>query len=151
MEIFSQLMDEAASGFDFHYGCAEIGLSHICSADDLLVFVVGNLKSVQCIKEVMESFSDLSGLIPNPEKSSLFLSGIPDGVKTQIKECLYMEEGKLHVRYLGVPLISKKLSAVNLEFEWKIAGRVTSWVSKHLSFAGRLQLIKSVLIGMQVY
>jgi hypothetical protein len=85
MEIFSQLMDEAASGFDFHYGCAEIGLSHICSADDLLVFVVGNLKPVQCIKGVMESFFDLSSLIPNPAKSSLFLSGIPVDVNTQIR------------------------------------------------------------------
>jgi len=30
MEIFSQLMDEAASGFDFHHSCAEIGLSPLC-------------------------------------------------------------------------------------------------------------------------
>ena len=34
------------SGFDFHYGCAEIGLSHLCFVDDLLVLVMGNLMSV---------------------------------------------------------------------------------------------------------
>jgi hypothetical protein len=63
-----------------------------------------------------------------------------------------MEEGSLPIRYLGVPLISKKLSAVDSEvLVEKIAGRITSWLSKNLTFAGRLQLMQSVLFSMQVY
>jgi hypothetical protein len=65
---------------------------------------------------------------------------------------MQMREGHLPVRYLGVPLISSKLSArdcrVLIE---KIAGRIDSWTSKNLSFAGRLQLLSSILYSIQVY
>jgi hypothetical protein len=33
----------------------------------------------------------------------------------------------------------------------KIAGRIDSWSSKKLSFAGRLQLLSSILYSIQVY
>jgi hypothetical protein len=63
-----------------------------------------------------------------------------------------MREGHLPIRYLGVPLISSKLSAgdcrVLIE---KIAGRIDSWTSKNMSFAGRLQLLSSILYSIQVY
>jgi hypothetical protein len=63
-----------------------------------------------------------------------------------------MEEGKLPVRYLGVPLVSSKLSAMDCRvLIEKITSRIGSWTSRQLSFAGRLQLISSVLYGLQVY
>jgi len=63
-----------------------------------------------------------------------------------------MKEGQLHVRYLGVPLISSNLSAADCRMLMeKISGRLDSWTSKKLSFAGRLQLISSVLYSLQVY
>ena len=33
----------------------------------------------------------------------------------------------------------------------KIVARIKSWTSKHLSYGGRLQLIKSVLFSLQIY
>jgi len=33
----------------------------------------------------------------------------------------------------------------------KITGRINSWLSRHLSFAGRLQVVSSVLYSVQVY
>lgn len=66
--------------------------------------------------------------------------------------CLTMKEGKLPVRYLGVPLISKTLSVADCTMLMKkISGMIYSWLSKNLSFAGRLQLLSSVLYGMHVY
>lgn len=63
-----------------------------------------------------------------------------------------MKEGKLPVRYLGVPLISSKLSVADCEsLLGKILGRINSWMSKHLSSAGRLQLLSPVLYSIQVY
>lgn len=63
-----------------------------------------------------------------------------------------MKEGVLPIQYLGVPLISKKLYAegcgVLME---KVSARIDSWLSKHLSFAGRLQLISSDLYSLQVF
>ena len=56
------------------------------------------------------------------------------------------------MRCLGVPLISSKLQAsdCNVLVE-RIIGRAKNWSCKYLSFAGRLQLIKSVLFYIQVY
>jgi hypothetical protein len=67
-------------------------------------------------------------------------------------ECLGMKEGKLPVRYLGVPLISNKLSSLDCEaLLEKISSQINSWMAKHLSFAGRLQLLSSVLYIIQIY
>jgi hypothetical protein len=66
-----------------------------------------------------------------------------------------MKEGKLpdiEVRYLGVPLISSKLSGADCDsLLGKISGRINYWMSKHLSFAARLQLLSSVLYSIQVF
>jgi hypothetical protein len=63
-----------------------------------------------------------------------------------------MKQGRFPVRYLGVPLISTRLSAANCSVLLeKIMGRINSWISKKLSFAGRLQLLNSILYNIQVY
>ena len=60
--------------------------------------------------------------------------------------------GILPVRYLGVPLVTRRLSARDCEpLVEKITARITSWSAKLLSYAGRLQLIKSVLFSLQNY
>jgi hypothetical protein len=63
-----------------------------------------------------------------------------------------MIEGRLPVRYLGVPLITKRLSTADCEgLLAKFTARIDSWCVKHLSFAGRLQLISFVLFSLQVF
>ena len=60
--------------------------------------------------------------------------------------------GNLPMKYLGVPLITTKLKRGDCEeLIRKISGRITSWNSKFLSYAGRIQLINSVLYGIQSY
>ncbi|GKB10859.1 RNA-directed DNA polymerase, eukaryota, reverse transcriptase zinc-binding domain protein [Tanacetum coccineum] len=60
--------------------------------------------------------------------------------------------GKLPVRYLGVPLITKKISSTDCKpLIDKVKNRVLDWRNKALSYSGRLQLISSVLSAMQIY
>ncbi|KAL5861836.1 hypothetical protein ACOSQ4_003132 [Xanthoceras sorbifolium] len=63
------------------------------------------------------------------------------------------QEGVLPVKYLGIPLISTKLMAVDCRvLVDRIVARVKSWTSRVLSFTRRLhQLIQSVLFSIQVY
>lgn len=75
----------------------------------MLIFSLAKIQSVQCIKNVLEKFASLSGLNPNPSKSTFYCPGIAEGLKGQIKECLQMREEFLPVRYLSMPFISKKL------------------------------------------
>ena len=66
--------------------------------------------------------------------------------------CYTVPHGKLPVRYLGVPLISTKLTKRDCaELTKKISNRIQSWNSKFLSYAGRAQLIQTVLYGIQNY
>jgi hypothetical protein len=59
------------------------------------------------------------------------------------------QEGVLPVRYLGVTLISKRLTTGDCDaLVSKVAARIDSWLARSLSFAGRLQLLSSVLLSL---
>ncbi|KAL0302173.1 UNVERIFIED_CONTAM: hypothetical protein Scaly_3040000, partial [Sesamum calycinum] len=60
--------------------------------------------------------------------------------------------GSPPVRYLGLPLISARLSVTDCQsLLQKIDSRIKGWEGIQLSFAGRVQLIKSVLTSFEVY
>ena len=60
--------------------------------------------------------------------------------------------GSLPVKYLGVPLITTRLSySACKPLVDSITARISSWTAKFLTFAGRLQLIKSVLCSIQSF
>lgn len=54
--------------------------------------------------------------------------------------------------YLGIPISHKKLSVLEgrVLIE-KMVGRIKTWSSKHLSYAGRCVLINAVLVAIQAY
>lgn len=87
---------------DFHPKCSKLQLSHLCFTDGLLIFSEASVKSVQAIKGVLAEFAELSGLKANPNKSSVFCSGVLPAAKEAVLNCLHMNEGSLPVRYLGV-------------------------------------------------
>jgi hypothetical protein len=155
MEVFSRIMKMSTgtdSGFKFHPYCFKVKLTHLCFADDLLLFSKASLSSINVIKAALMEFEDLSGLKANPSKSSFYCSGISERVKQILLSSMQMKEGKLPVRYLGVPLISSRLSSADcgvlLE---RITRRIDSWLCRNLSYVGRLQLLSSVLYSLQVY
>nr|GEV16796.1 RNA-directed DNA polymerase, eukaryota, reverse transcriptase zinc-binding domain protein [Tanacetum cinerariifolium] len=58
----------------------------------------------------------------------------------------------LLVSYLGVPLISKQLGINDCKkLIDKVKEKVLNWKNKMLTYAGRLQLITSVLSAIHVY
>jgi hypothetical protein len=155
MEILSRLLTEASSNperFRFHHKCSKLKLTHLCFADDLLIFFKADLGSIQTVQDVLAEFEVLSGLKANPAKSAFFCAGIHRDDKLALLEVLQMPEGSLPVQYLGVPLITKRLSAMDCDaLVAKIGGRIDSWLVRHLSFAERLQLISSILFSLQVF
>ncbi|XP_028120128.1 uncharacterized protein LOC114317571 [Camellia sinensis] len=154
MEILSRILAEKAShpDFKFHWRCEETKIVNLCFADDLMIFCKGDVSTVQSIKLGLEEFKSLSGLSPSPNKSHIFFSGCDVQLRNEILGVCNFSEGKLPVRYLGVPLVSTKLKAIDCDqLVERITKRVKSWTNKCLTYAGRAQLIQSVLFSMQVY
>lgn len=65
--------------------------------------------SISLMLECLNSFKEMSGLAPNPDKSNILTCGVAPSVKNQLIASLGYREGALPVRYLGVPLISSRL------------------------------------------
>jgi hypothetical protein len=137
--------------FKFHWRCKKDNISHLCFADDLMIFSKGDVKSIRMIRNVLTKFQDLSGLYPNPNKSDI-LSGVLNIEREQIICILGFREGGLPMKYLGEPLILSRLKAVYCKgLVDRITSKVRHWTCRTLSYAGRVQLINSVLFSIQVY
>ncbi|KAJ6941863.1 hypothetical protein NC652_007817 [Populus alba x Populus x berolinensis] len=138
--------------FRFHWRCKQNAITHLTFADDLMIFSHADIASVKIIREVLNNFSSLSGLEINHSKSQVFVSGVAEALKTDIINCLAFRLGSLPVKYLGVPLISSRLTHQHcLPLIERIISRIKLWTSVSLTYAGRLQLIKSTLFSIQVY
>uniref|UniRef100_A0A5B7BNK9 Reverse transcriptase domain-containing protein n=2 Tax=Davidia involucrata TaxID=16924 RepID=A0A5B7BNK9_DAVIN len=154
MEAFSGILNWNIKnqGFSFHPKCEKLEISHLCFADDLFILCGADVISAITIKDSLEELNQRAGLSPNAQKCQVFFSGVAASVKLDICHILNMKEGFFPVKYLGVPRISSRLSSKECkELVEKIAKRIHSWVNRSLSYAGRLQLILSILYSIQVY
>ena len=102
-------------------------LVHLSFANDLLIFSGSQLESVQAINNILMHFSAISGMKINEGKSSVFFSGTNDEVKRQMLNLLRFREGKLPIKYLGVPLLSTRLKKEHCSILLnKISARINS-------------------------
>ncbi|GJT90597.1 RNA-directed DNA polymerase, eukaryota, reverse transcriptase zinc-binding domain protein, partial [Tanacetum coccineum] len=138
--------------FKYHFGCKRLKITHLSFADDLLVLCNGDANSVKVIKKALDSFSKVSGLHPNLGKSIIFCGNMDKGDIERILHILPFKQGKLPMRYLGVPLVAKKIGVKDCKCLLdKIKDRISCWKNNSLSYAGRTQLLASVLASIQVY
>ena len=118
----------------------------------MLLLCHGDLISASILRRALDEFTMCSGLNPSIDKSVVFFGSVPDSVKENILLVLPFRVGELPLKYLGVPLTGKQFSnddgRVLVE---KVKNRIYDWRNKTLSFAGRLQLISSVLSSLHVY
>ncbi|GKB72091.1 hypothetical protein Tco_0933503 [Tanacetum coccineum] len=85
-------------------------------------------------------------------KSTIFFGGLTSAEQQNILDIIPFSIGKLPVRYLGVPFITKKLSTSDCKpIISKVKAMINDWKNKSLSFAKRVKLIASVLSSMQNY
>ncbi|KAL0462385.1 UNVERIFIED_CONTAM: Transposon TX1 uncharacterized protein [Sesamum latifolium] len=105
-----------------------------------------DIYSVTVLHEVLEEFRILSGLPANAQKSQILLSKAAEQHEQQIVNLLGFPRGTLPVRYLGILLITSKLSIADCApLLQRIDSRIAGWIQANLSYAGRTQLIKSVI------
>lgn len=98
---------------------------------------------------MLSEFEKLSGLAVNISKTSLFSCGVSEDILQRVNSSYGLSRSQLPIRYLGLPLSSKKLSIKDYDpLILQIKKKLGSWTSKTLTMAGRLTLISSVISGI---
>ena len=93
----------AAGNIGYHPTCAQINLTQLSFADDIMVFTDGEPSSLQGIFSVLNEFESWSGLAIIPAKSAIYMGGT-------VHQCFLDEVSRLNlpidtlpIRYLGLP------------------------------------------------
>ncbi|GJT55366.1 RNA-directed DNA polymerase, eukaryota, reverse transcriptase zinc-binding domain protein [Tanacetum coccineum] len=117
-----------------------------------IMFCHDDIDSEKVIKKSIEEFGNFSGLLPNFSKSTIFFGSTNHDSQLCILDILPFSIGKFAMKYLGVPLISKRLGTSNYKALLdKIKKKVNHWRNKCLSYVGKHMLISSVLEVIQMY
>lgn len=110
MNVLGHMLNRGAeeNQFGYHHRCSRLRLTHLCFADDLLIFAEGSPRSVAGVLSILDQFKQMSGLAINIQKTSLLHScgrswtdWNPDRSQTCKASCPV---------FGGFPLTSKKLS-----------------------------------------
>ena len=107
MEILSRLFCKMSvnPNFKFQWRCKD-KISHLCFADNLMIFSKGDVNSIRIIRTLLTEFQDLSCLYPNPNKSDIFLSGPLNAERKQIIRILgFREGGASHEIFRSAPYL----------------------------------------------
>lgn len=151
MDILAKELDIAVRDkkFGAHPNCLDPLVTHLSFADDLLIFFDGTSTSLRGILEVLRDFQKSTGLALNLRKTCVFVNGDDADASRSLASEFGISQGSLPVKYLGLPLLPHKARRTDYQpLLDKIRSRVTSWQARQLSFAGRLQLIQSVLYSI---
>ncbi|CAA7020367.1 unnamed protein product [Microthlaspi erraticum] len=141
MEVFSKLLQSRfdAGYIHYHPKTEELNISHLMFADDVMVFFDRGTSSLHGISEALDDFASWSGLQMNKDKTQLFHAGVTHSESIAFADFGFTV-GSLPIRYLGLPLMHRKLRIVEYEpLMDKLRKRFNSWAAKTLSFAGRTQ------------
>nr|GEU30805.1 hypothetical protein [Tanacetum cinerariifolium] len=87
--------------------------------------------------QALDELKNALGLIPSLPKSTTYFCNVLNHTKTTILQILPFEEGRLPVKYLGVPLVSSRLIYRDCkELIEKVQHQIRDWKNKSLSVAG---------------
>lgn len=121
-------------------------------ADDLLLLSRGDVGSVGILLACLDDFGNTAGLRANTMKLNIFLVGVSDAVKNELLQMMGFQLGSFPFRYLGIPVASTRLTISDFcPMLDKLSSKVNAWPCHSPSHAGRLELVRSVLQGVQCY
>ena len=120
-------------------------------ADDTLLILPGDARTLFNLKSLLRSFSNSTGLNVNFEKSFLVpINSTPDRA-TRLARTFGCKVGTMIFTYLGLPLGTTKPSLHEyIPMSTKIEKRL-SGISKHLSYNGRLILVNYVFSALPTF
>nr|GEX52696.1 hypothetical protein [Tanacetum cinerariifolium] len=112
MEILTLLIKrkvEQNANFQYHFGCKRLKITNVCFADDLLMFCHADKIYVSILKDDIDEFGRVVDLIPNYNKITIIFDCLNEEDKKEMLEVMPFKVKKLPIRYLDVPLTSKRI------------------------------------------
>lgn len=70
--------------FEYHPRCKRVRVTHVMFADDLLVLLKANKKSIQAIMSQFQNFSACLGLTANVDTSEFYCAGVSDELQEML-------------------------------------------------------------------
>lgn len=155
VEVLNILMENATEeGYirGIKVGREGVIISHLQFADDTIFFCNNDLEEILNIKRLLRWFQHMSGLKINFEKSMLCGVKVQDQTVQDLANILGCKEGKLPMKYLGLPLGANpnRLQTWQLVID-AVKKKLKPWKRRHISIGGRCTLIKSTLGNLPVY
>eukprot|EP00253_Pinus_taeda_P036198 PITA_36198 len=129
-------------------------ISHLLFVDDILIFSNGSHNELKELKDIFDLFMKASGMLINSGKSQVCVAGFNRRECNAMTNLFPFQTQSLDssFKYLGFWL--KPDAYKKEDWNWliaKIEARISHWSFRWLSRAGRLTLLKSVLLAIPVY
>lgn len=85
MNVLSHKIDKAVRErkFKLHPRCQSLSPTHLCFADDLMVFVEGTKESIEGVLSVFGDFAKQLRLRISIEKSTVYMAGVKEEEKEE--------------------------------------------------------------------
>ncbi|KAL2235473.1 UNVERIFIED_CONTAM: hypothetical protein Sindi_1279500 [Sesamum indicum] len=98
------------------------------------------MDSIGVFKTGLDRFAEWSGLRLNLQKSHLIISRSAQVLREEMLAALGFQEGILPMRYLGLPLLSSRLTIADCRpLLLKIDKRIAGWEGMNISYAGAVE------------
>jgi exonuclease III len=148
--IHAAIRSKQLSGLPLHGISPPI--SHSQFVDDTLLMGTPTVQEANSLLDILQTFSDASGLDCNKEKSQVFFFNTPPTIQRHISGILGFNRSSLPSKYLGIPLIDTALWNSSWEnLLSSFSKRLSSWTFRALNLPSRLILLKAVLQALPIY
>ncbi|XP_074305891.1 uncharacterized protein LOC141641113 [Silene latifolia] len=112
----------------------------------------GDVPSIVAVATFLYEYAKVSGLYANPYKTSVYYGGVSQEVKYQIGALTGYSEDQFPFRYLGITMNPGRLARGMFQaMVDKVQASIQHLTGNLLSYVGKLQLINSVLFGLENY
>ena len=154
MEVLTVILNSNLQNnhFDYHWRTKQLRLSHVIFADDLFLFCKGNIHSITLLLDSVDMFASCSGLLLSKSKCQAFFCNVDSDIVDYTIQRYGFSVGSLPISYLGLPIITGRLTMQECgPLISKLCRKIETWSVRVLRYSGRLQLLSSVLQGIQGY
>lgn len=110
-------------------------------------------KSSEALQRILQRYEAASGQLINPEKSAItFSRWTPASLKQTIRDTLSIQKEGGTGKYVGLPeLFGRKKRDLFTSIVDRIQQKAKSWSNRHLSSAGKMTMLRSVLSPIPSY